>query len=705
MFPRIPLARSSLLVTPLAMLMAAPFAPVPVSAHSLDGYAVYRVPPAARPALLELHAMVYEMRMERDYVAELTPAQASRLAARGFEPVMLAPTVAEWEAGIREMPFFDSFHTYEQIRDGLYAAAAAHPSIARIRVLGSSVEGREITALEISDHVELDEDEPKLVWWGEIHGDEYAAGEMPYLYALYLCDQYGTDPDVTGFVDQNEIWCIPMINPDGRVHGQRTNMHGVDLNRDLGYQWTGEGFSPAPFSQPETRAVREFCMSVAACLSTAFHCYGDEVFYPWGYGPRDVPDVDVVTALGAGYATTAGYYLGNSFDDYPTHGELLDDAYGSHGDICYTIEVSYQAALLSQTFERNRLALNWLSARAGDALQGIRGRVTDAATGAPLRAAVWIAGNPIPCYSDPATGGVSRLVAPGTCDLLVWANGYQPATITNLVVAPGSPAHFDAALTRGAGEYAFAVTSVNQRNPCAGVLPCIDNLGNPQATYPSGALGPEDGVPASLGSAGFTVLDFGEGHEIEDGTGPDFSVVEAVGSFDLEAEAYAVYAGDAYVQDRQVGVAVGSASFDLAGTGLTSTRYLRIVDLSGSNPGLPYAGMDLDCVRVLHSVSSDVAQALGAGDADPIRISIAPNPIIRAAGARPSFHLDLASARRVTLAVYDARGRLVSRLLASELRDAGAYEVPLDTRLSPGLYLCSLASGDASATVKLVVLR
>ncbi len=37
----------------------------------------------------------------------------------------------------------------------------------------------------------------------------------------------------------------------------RYNANGVDLNRDYGYMWGGEGGSPGPFSQPETQAIRE----------------------------------------------------------------------------------------------------------------------------------------------------------------------------------------------------------------------------------------------------------------------------------------------------------------------------------------------------------------------------------------------------------------------------------------------------------------
>jgi len=69
---------------------------------------------------------------------------------------------------------------------------------------------------------------------------------------------------------------------------------------------------------------------------------------------------------------------------------------------------------------------------------------------------------------------------------------------------------------------------------------------------------------------------------------------------DLLPEAYLVYGGDADTQDVPLGAGLGTTSFDLAGTGLSSVRYLRIVDASGAPPSAPLAGVDLDAVTVLN---------------------------------------------------------------------------------------------------------
>jgi hypothetical protein len=74
---------------------------------------------------------------------------------------------------------------------------------------------------------------------------------------------------------------------------------------------------------------------------------------------------------------------------------------------------------------------------------------------------------------------------------------------------------------------------------------------------------------------------------------------------DIEAERYSVYAGDAYVQDVPLGVGEGTTSFDLAGTGLGYTRYLRIVSGSHSDEDDPLAGMELDGITILNSLEGE----------------------------------------------------------------------------------------------------
>ncbi len=656
---------------------------------------VYRLPRDARQILVEMKATVRHGTPGEDYVAELTPEQVIILRQRGFQPELLSASLIKERELLRSSYSTDDFHSYDEIRSDFYAYAALYPSIAQLVVLGTSMQNRELFALRLSDNVAVEEVEPEIAFWGNIHGNEYTGGELPYLYALYLCDNYGIDPEVTQYVNNNEIWCIPMINPDGRVNGWRDNANGVDLNRDFGYQWDGWGGSWYAFSQIETRTVREFCLANNISLSTTFHCSGDVVFYQWGYSPQTAPDLGTILRVGERYAEAANYAFINSWDDYETHGELLDFLYGSQGGFCYTVETNPFASQVNQTFARNQAGMNIFC---DIAVEGLHGTVTDALTGAPLSAAVWIAGSAIPSYTDPNLGDVHRLILPGTYNLTIWANGYLPQTINGVVVGLGSPGQFQAQLQPGGGEHAFMVTSVNQHDP--------NNVHN-QATKPAWALGAPDGLPGSLGSAGFIVLDMGAGHEILDGAGPDFTVTEAIAPRDPNPEGYRVFAGDAYNQEILIGLASGTASFDLNGTGVNSTRYLKIVDASGANPDLALAGMDLDGITVLNSAATaGVALQPLASLPAACNVSAAPNPF----NPTTTIRFDLSVPSRVTMQIFDVKGQRIGLsgqvLLQDEWLAAGHHELTFDgSQLASGVYFYRLQTGSSEYLGKLMLIK
>lgn len=76
---------------------------------------------------------------------------------------------------------------------------------------------------------------------------------------------------------------------------------GVDLNRNFGYKWghDNEGSSPkkcaedyrgpTPFSEPETRAIRDFLNSFEGLqvkIALNFHAYGNLFIMPFNYDSR-----------------------------------------------------------------------------------------------------------------------------------------------------------------------------------------------------------------------------------------------------------------------------------------------------------------------------------------------------------------------------------------------------------------------------------
>ena len=250
------------------------------------------------------------------------------------------------------------YQTYAELLDSLTQLSSIYPTLTRLDTLGTSIEGRHIIAIKISDNVDIDEDEPEVCLMGCHHARELMSVEVPLYIAEYLLENYGIDPEVTGLVDGRELWIVPMVNPDGHVYVQNNHTDpwwdwwrknrrdngdgtfGVDLNRNYGYMWGYDDIGsspdpannlyrgPAPFSEPETQTIRDFFASREIICSISYHSYGELILYPWGYTYDLAEDHDLLAALadsmnsGLGYAPSPGSGL------YLTNGDTDDWVYG-----------------------------------------------------------------------------------------------------------------------------------------------------------------------------------------------------------------------------------------------------------------------------------------------------------------------------------------------------------------------------------------
>ena len=111
--------------------------------------------------------------------------------------------------------YAQSYRTYSEIGQLLQDAADDYPDICAYHVLGTSVQGREIRAVNISDNVGAQEDEPEFKYVSTMHGNEWVGNEMLLYLTDYLLSNYGTDPEITELVNEIDIWLVPLMNPDG----------------------------------------------------------------------------------------------------------------------------------------------------------------------------------------------------------------------------------------------------------------------------------------------------------------------------------------------------------------------------------------------------------------------------------------------------------------------------------------------------------
>jgi hypothetical protein len=286
-------------------------------------------------------------------------AQLQWLRSRPY-PVSVAPEplapggVAVLDANLGQ------YHTYFELDTTLTGLAATYPAIAQKSVIGTSIEGRSIFALKVSDNVAVNESEPEVLYMGNHHARELMSVDIPLRFAVYLLQNYGVDAQITDYINTREIWFVPMVNPDGHYYVQQNHAtssgtwwrknrrdngnftYGVDLNRNYSYQWGYDniGSSPTPgsdlyrgtgpFSEPETMAIRNFVSAHQFVAWFSYHSYGELLLYPWGYFYGNTPDHAVYEALGDSLVMENGYLAGNPASGaiYITNGGSDDWGYG-----------------------------------------------------------------------------------------------------------------------------------------------------------------------------------------------------------------------------------------------------------------------------------------------------------------------------------------------------------------------------------------
>jgi len=90
----------------------------------------------------------------------------------------------------------------------------------------STVEGRPIYFVRISDNPEVDEDEPEVLYDGIHHAREPVSMMSLLYYMWYLLENYDTNAEIKNLVDNTEMYFVPMINPDGYLFNEETNPNG-----------------------------------------------------------------------------------------------------------------------------------------------------------------------------------------------------------------------------------------------------------------------------------------------------------------------------------------------------------------------------------------------------------------------------------------------------------------------------------------------
>ncbi len=204
-------------------------------------------------------------------------------------------------------------YDHERVMSETAELAASYPGLIETRVIGHSVEGRELVALK------LGYGDKTIILNGAIHGCEsFGTNFLMYLIDRYAYG-YATDAEYEGYsyrelLDEVSFIIVPMLNPDGvniaqngaeaaadpasirsmdmtgtGYYAWKANADGVDLNRNFPYNWSRFNYvqwpalryyvGPSANSEPETRAMVSLLASENFCLLADFHSYGETLYW------------------------------------------------------------------------------------------------------------------------------------------------------------------------------------------------------------------------------------------------------------------------------------------------------------------------------------------------------------------------------------------------------------------------------------------
>lgn len=381
--------------------------------YSQDKYSTVKIyPPDDNVKRAELIGLLqldhYYFEEDGGFVAEINQSEIKRLRTTGYRYTILVDDVAKHVNDLNRQyyarvasgrvayeqsgsildsmikkpvaftvqPTFGGYYSFSQMDTAMTNLVASYPSIAQKISLGTSIEGRTIWCIKISDNVATAQDatEPDVLFVGLQHAREAITGASMIFFMKYLCEEYAKgNQQIVDLVNNREFYIIPCMNPDGwefnritatgvvngigggqrknrrnvgtDIQGSGTNYYGtshkgVDLNRNWGIDWAdcsapilgsptncgssnpndGTYWGTAPFSEPETQAIRNLVISKNFVVAFDQHAFGP--YYSLPFGRRSL---HTMTTQQTQFYTTIPALMGQY------NGMRANDSYGALG--------------------------------------------------------------------------------------------------------------------------------------------------------------------------------------------------------------------------------------------------------------------------------------------------------------------------------------------------------------------------------------
>lgn len=271
-----------------------------------------------------------------------------------------------------DLSWFNSYHAYADHLTYLSSLVAQFPNNAKLFTAGTSYNGRALTGIHIFGSSGAGK-KPASIFHGTVHAREWVTTMATEYIAYQLLSTYSNTTATKTYVDDNDFYILPVVNPDGFVYTQtntrlwRKNRQpapsgscvGTDANRNWAAHWaTTGGASTAPCdetykgsaanSAPEIKALSSWQDALQKSQGVKFfidfHSYSQLLMTPYGWTCSALPaDNTELVALASGAAAALKAVHGTTYRSGP----ICDTIYKATGG---SVDYSYDTTKVKYAF-------------------------------------------------------------------------------------------------------------------------------------------------------------------------------------------------------------------------------------------------------------------------------------------------------------------------------------------------------------------
>jgi hypothetical protein len=304
----------------------------------------------------------------------------TKLSVLFFICLFVIPVSLFSQAG-NAWPLPDYYHNLNKIWHEIRDLDSKYPDLIHWEILGTTDHDHlPIYAVKLSVNAEVQRDSiPAVLFVGQHHGEEIIGVEIVMNEMNQLLSNFGKDPFITSILENNEVWFVPTVNPEGynfvsrsyyptrRKNNTDTNWNGlldlfeggdgVDLNKSYDFNWENDAGTdpeeyyykgPTSASEAETVAMQNFFKRERFQYAIMYHSsitgnFGEHIYFPWNWSGQKSPDYNDMKEIALDFAKKLprdyrqGNYIVHTGSTSPI-GFARDYIYANYGTYSYDVE-------------------------------------------------------------------------------------------------------------------------------------------------------------------------------------------------------------------------------------------------------------------------------------------------------------------------------------------------------------------------------